>query len=209
MIRYFPMKPEEIRELTERAGNGDRAALESLLERYLPQLRAFVRLRAGPLVRARESDSDLVQSVCREVLDHADRFRHPSETAFKRWLYTTALRKIVGRRDFYLAQRRDVMREIRPKESSESQHRAQALLAQYQSFSTPSRKAILKEEVERVESAFETLSEEQREVITLAYIVGLPRNEIAAQVGKNDGAVRMILHRALAKLARQLRDGEE
>ena len=206
------MDPDEIQALTERAGQGDRAALDALLERYLPELRAFVRLRAGPMLRARESESDLVQSVCREVLDHADRFRHPSETAFKRWLYTTALRKILGRRDFYLAQKRDVLREVRPSDD-DPERRAAGLMSFYQSFSTPSRQAMLREEVERIEGAFETLNDEQREVVTLAHIVGLPRTEIAAQIGKSEGAVRMILHRALAKVARQLRviedDAEE
>lgn len=195
------MESDEIQALTERAGEGDREALDALLECYLPELRAFVRLRAGPMIRARESESDLVQSVCREVLDHADRFRHPSEMAFKRWLYTTALRKIIGRRDFYLAEKRDVMREVRPEESS---RRAEGLLACYQSFSSPSRRVMLQEEVERIEAAFETLSEEQREVITLAHIVGLTRAEIAEQLGKSEGAVRMILHRALARVAREL-----
>lgn len=202
------MDPEEIQALTDRAGRGDREAIETLLEQYLPELRAFVRLRAGPMIRARESDSDLVQSVCREVLDHADRFRHPSETAFKRWLYTTALRKIVGRRDFYLAQKRDVLREVGPGDG-DSEQRSAGLLACYQSFSTPSRQAMLREEVERIENAFEELSEEQREVITLAHVVGLSRAEIAAHLGKNEGAVRMILHRALAKVARLLRTPEE
>ena len=202
------MEPDEIQSLTDRAGQGDRAALDLLLESYLPGLRAFVRLRAGPMVRARESESDLVQSVCREVLDHADRFRHPSEMAFKRWLYTTALRKIVGRRDYYLAAKRDVLREIRPNDD-ESSRRAASLLACYQSFSTPSRQVMLQEEVERIESVFESLSDEQREVITLAHIVGLPRAEIAAQMGKSEGAVRMILHRALARVARKLRDGDD
>ena len=78
--------PEDVLALKEAACAGDRAALDALMVRYLPQLRAFVRLRAGPLVRVHESSSDLVQSVCREVIQNAERFRHPSESAFKQWL---------------------------------------------------------------------------------------------------------------------------
>ena len=200
-----PQGEEEIRRLTEAAGQGDREALEVLLERYLPQLRAFVRLRAGALVRARESSSDLVQSVCREVLEHIDRFQHPSESAFKRWLYTTALRKILNRRDFYLAQKRDVLREV-PIEAgasnaSGSPERDRGLLACYGRFSTPSRGAMLREEIERIESAFELLSEEHREVITMAHVVGLSRKEIAESMGRSEGAVRVLLHRALVKMS--------
>jgi DNA-directed RNA polymerase specialized sigma24 family protein len=53
-------------------GPGDQLAIEALLERHLPGLRAFVRLRAGPAVRTRESTTDVVQSACREVLAHFD-----------------------------------------------------------------------------------------------------------------------------------------
>lgn len=187
--------------LTAAAAAGDRHALETLLERHLPALRAYIRMRAGAVVRRHESNSDLVQSVCREVLENASRFRHPSEAAFRRWLFTTALRKIVDRRDFHQAQRRDVGREARP--AGETAQRA--LLDAYHTFSTPSQGAVVQEELARIEAAMEELSDEQREVVGLAHLVGLSRAEIAEQLGKSEGAVRMILHRALARLAVLLR----
>lgn len=191
---------DEVSQLAERAAQGDRAALDRLLELYLPELRAFVRLRAGAVVRSRESNSDIVQSVCREVIQHADRFRFPSEPAFKQWLYTTALRKIVNRKDFYLAQKRDAQRELRLS-SGDGSNAEKRLFDCYRSFSSPSRNMMIKEEIERVERAFEELSEEHREVITLAHVVGLSRAEIAEQMGKSEGAVRVLLHRALARVS--------
>jgi len=196
---------EDVGRLAERAAGGDRAALDRLLELYLPELRAFVRLRAGPFVRARESSSDIVQSVCREVIQHADRFQFPSEVAFKQWLYTTALRKIVNRKDFYLAQKRDAQREV-PYSEGEDSTADRQLFDCYRSFASPSRQAMLREEVERVERAFEDLPEEYREVITLAHVVGLSRAEIAEQMGKSEGAVRVLLHRALARVSTLLAD---
>ena len=201
------MDDPDVLALTEAAGRGDRDAVEALLERYIPELRAFVRLRAGAMIRARESHSDLVQSVCREVLTHLGRFRHPSENAFKRWLYTTALRKIVGRREFYLAGKRDVLRNVPLDRESDDSRRAE-LLATYSSFTTPSHHAMVREEVERIEAVFEDVPEEYREVITLAHVVGLSRAEIAEQMGRSEGAVRMLLHRALAQVARKLREVE-
>jgi RNA polymerase sigma-70 factor (ECF subfamily) len=65
-----------------------------------------------------------------------------------------------------------------------------------------------REELERVERAFDTLRDEQREVISLAHVVGMSRAEIAAQLGKSEGAVRTMLSRALAELAERLDDGE-
>lgn len=173
--------------------------MRTLLELHLGDLRAFVRLRAGPELRLREASSDLVQSVCREVLEHADRFQHPNESAFRRWLFTTALRKIADRADHWHAQKRDVARE----ETLPSRDDG-ALLRCYSSFASPSRIAMAREEIERVEKAFEHLTEEQREVITLAHVVGLSRAEIAAHMGRSEGAVRVLLHRSLARLTEVL-----
>lgn len=42
----------------------------------------------------------------------------------------------------------------------------------------------------------------------LAHVVGLSRAEIAERLGKSEGAVRVLLHRALARLADVLADAE-
>lgn len=175
----------------------------ALLAEHLPGLRAFVRLRAGAMIRARESSSDLVQSVCREVIEHAGRFKHPSAKAFKQWLYTEALRKVQNRAEHWQAQRRDAAREVAldasARESGESE-----LLACYATLSTPTRNLIAREEVERFERAFEQLGDEHREVITLAHLVGLSRQEIADQTGRSEVAVRSLLYRGMARLAELL-----
>lgn len=193
---------EDSARLAEQAALGNEVALRTLLELHLGDLRAFVRLRAGPELRRREASSDLVQSVCREVLEHGDRFQHPNESAFRRWLFTTALRKIADRADHWHAQKRDVARE----EALPSRDKTgdAALLRCYSSFASPSQVAMAHEEIERVENAFEHLTEEQREVITLAHVVGLSRAEIAAHMQKSEGAVRVLLHRSLARLTEVL-----
>jgi len=193
--------PDESAHLAEKAAAGDAGAMQTLLEMHLEGLRAFVRLRTGPELRQRESSSDLVQSVCREILEQAHRFQHPSESAFRRWLYTTALRKISDRAEHWRAQKRDAGRE----QAFPSQGEA-GLLQRYASFSSssPSQHAMVREEVERVERAFGELTEEQREVITLAHVAGLSRAEIAEQMGRTEGAVRVLLHRSLARLAEVL-----
>jgi hypothetical protein len=62
--------------------SGDAEALARLLTGFLPELRAFVRLRLGPELRARETSSDLVQSVCREVLADLDQFEYRGSPSF-------------------------------------------------------------------------------------------------------------------------------
>lgn len=196
------MSDDDTAALAEAAARGDAVAIETLLERHMPGLRAFVRLRAGDELRRRESNSDLVQSVCREVLQNMDRFRHPTATAFRRWLYTTAMRKIVNRAEYWRAEKRAAAQDaLAP--SAVDQRR---LLSCYESFSSPSRHVMVKEEIERVERAFGDLTDEQRQVVTLAHVVGLSRAEIAAELGLSEGNVRVILHRALARLSEILSD---
>lgn len=188
-----------------KASQGDAPALDTLLERYLPGLRAYVRLRAGPRLLEKESSSDLVQSVCRDILENLDRFQFEGETGFRRWLFKTAQRKIADRYEFYGAKKRDMAREKRPAVRS-SAGGDEALLECYRSFYTPSHQAMAREELARVEGAFLSLPEEQREVVVQAKILGLSRAEIAEAMGKSEGAVRTLLYRALARLSEVLED---
>jgi RNA polymerase sigma-70 factor (ECF subfamily) len=68
--------------------------------------------------------------------------------------------------------------------------------------STPSELAIKNEELAALEACFEQLPEDYRQVIVAARLLGQSHGEIAADLGRNEGAVRMLLHRAMAKLAR-------
>ena len=70
---------------------------------------------------------------------------------------------------------------------------------------TPSRNVVVREELARIEAAFDQLPDEYREVITLARIVGLSHGEIGIRSGRNETAVRKLLSRARARRA-TLRD---
>ncbi|HTE05578.1 MAG TPA: sigma-70 family RNA polymerase sigma factor [Planctomycetota bacterium] len=198
---------ERNRILVEAAAAGDAAAVDTLLAQHLPGLRAYVRLRAGPVLRARESASDLVQSVCRDVLENIGRFRYPGESAFKAWLFATAMRKIADRAEYWTAGKRDVGREVLALDASAGGSGADRELADvYRSVCTPSRVAMGREVMERLETAFEKLGEDHREVIVLARIVGLSRAEIAERMARTEASVRNLLSRALAELASHLAD---
>jgi len=195
-----------ILQLVERAAQGDQAAVERLLELHLPSVRAFVRAHMGKQLRAKESSSDIVQSVCRELLTHQDRFRHPSEGAFAAWLFTTARRKISNRVRDLERLKRDAGREV-PAGDGGSQGDFAAIGAAYTRFTSPSAAVMRREEIERLEDALEKMTPEHREVLTLAHLAGLSRKEIAEQIGSNEEAVRAMLHRAMARLSLLLEDG--
>jgi RNA polymerase sigma-70 factor (ECF subfamily) len=186
-------------ELLDRAAAGDQDALDELFSKYLPVLRAFLRLRMSPALRVKESCSDLAQSTCREVLEHLDRFDHRGEAGFRQWLFTTAWRKVAKKYRYYGRDKRDVGLEQPAAAASDG---GDEQLAQvYQTLSTPSRQLMRNEQIERLEAAFERLPEHYREVITLSRVVGLSHKEVAASMGRTEGATRVLLHRALGELA--------
>lgn len=167
----------------------------TLLERYLPRLRAFVRLRVDAAVRQRESCSDLVQSVCRQVLEGAPGFEYRSEEAFRGWLFRTALNKLRERARFHRAQRRHAKHERGEAPPGDDQR-----LPAYLRITTPTQAADAHELAERIERAFDRMPEDYREVITLSRIVGLSRSEVAKAMERSEGAVSMLLSRALLEL---------
>ncbi len=107
---------------------------------------------------------------------------------------------VLNHAKYWQRDKRDAGREARRPGGSPSQSGA-SFSNCYRSLVTPSREVVAKEEVERFETAFETLSEDYREVISLSRVVGLSQKKIALQMERSELAVRQLLHRALAALA--------
>lgn len=183
----------EVAGLVGQATSGDPAALHALLERYLPDLDGYVRRHTGAQLAQKESRSDLVQSVCREVLEDlaGGGFEWRGEAPFRQWLYQAALNKIQGKARYHGAQRRDADRE-QPLASDAS------LPAQR----TPSMSAVDAEERERFRRALAQLPEAQRQIVEWSHFEGLPHKQIAERLGVTEAHSRMLLSRALAQLAR-------
>ncbi|MEM7260367.1 MAG: sigma-70 family RNA polymerase sigma factor [Planctomycetota bacterium] len=179
--------------------------IDALIERHLPSLNAFVRVRTGPKLGTKESISDLVQSTCREVLRTAEKLPELDEAGFKYWLFTMAERKILNKVRHWEAGKRDVGREAGGMSIAEEQQ----LLRSYGGFHSPSHAAVLGDEIERVESALQDLPGDYRDVIVLHHVVGLPHREIAARMDRSEAAVRQLLSKALARLVRILRTKEK
>lgn len=187
--------------LVRRAASGQSEAVEALLKRHLPDLHTFIRLRSGKVLRTKEHSEDLVQSVCREVLEDLHEYPLESEGRFRYWLFRAAERKVVDRARYWAREKRDVKREAPLHASNPAgtpEYDGQA------ASGTPSQVASAREQADRLERALATLSDQHRQVILLHRIVGLSHAEIGEQWGKSAGAVKSLLHRALAKLGNQL-----
>jgi len=186
---HDPAEPSESSILS--ASRGDPAGLADVLRAYLPRLQRFVHLRLGVELRGREDTVDIVQSTVRELLEE-ERFEWRGEPEFRGWLFQAALNKIREKARFHGRGKRAADREAGPVDGSAF------FVEALRDLTTPSRVAIA------LERAFATLTEPQREVVSLARIAGLPHAAIAARLGKSEVAVRQLLVRALSALGKTL-----
>ncbi|MBL8863078.1 MAG: sigma-70 family RNA polymerase sigma factor [Planctomycetes bacterium] len=178
----------------------ERAELEELLARHVGPLRSYVRLRSGAALRHAEPPSDVLQSALREVLSRAPSFRFTTEAAFRRWVHTIALHKIVSKTRLHAAARRGAGRTQElasglwdvPARDDGSRH------------ATPSRDAERREDLERLQVALDRLDDQDREIVCLRRIFDVPVAEIAAATGLAESTVRWRLARALTELASAL-----
>lgn len=192
---------DPLRETIDHATSGDAGAIEALLIRFLPGLRGYLARHAGPIIGARESPDDLAQSVCLEVLERlgSERLEYRGEAQFRQWLYQAALHKLQMRHRYYRRERRDVAREAAPAAGDEQRSQWEALFA---ASGTPSQGAMRREDLARLQRAIEELPPEQHEIIRLARIEGLAHRDIAARLGVTESHARVLLARAMARLAR-------
>jgi len=186
--------------LVHRAQRGEPGALDQLIEDHLPDLRAYVRLQIDPGLRVRESVSDVVQSACREVLEGLPRFEYRGAGSFRAWLFTAALNSVRKKGRFHRAQRRDVAREVRTERGEGNAVPLELYAGLCTLPTTPSELAVAREQAELVERAMDRLPADEREVLLLSRIVGLPRHEVAARMGRSDVAVGSLLKRAIVRL---------
>jgi RNA polymerase sigma-70 factor (ECF subfamily) len=108
--------------------------------------------------------------------------------AFAGWLFTIARHDLVDRGR--AARRRTVEPVADPPDVERAPDPADQVLERL--------------DADRVRSALQLLTDEQREVLLLKFAGGLSNEEAAAAVGKPLGAVKSLQHRGLAALRRAL-----
>ena len=194
-------RDQENADLVARAKQRDRAAVEQLLVRHQPNLEAFVRLRMGPALRGLMTAPDVVQSVCREALADLSDFDFRGEAPFRHWLFVRAENKLREKHRFHHAEKRD-----RDKEQPIGD--ATTALSAYQTLVTPSKDVEVKEQMRRIEAAFDMLPADYRDAITLHKLCGLSHAEIAERLQKSEGAVRNLVYRGISRLAMLVDGGD-
>ncbi len=190
---------DSFQQLVERAKNGEGRAIEELICPHLSAMTAFVRLRLPANVERRESAADVVQSVCRQVIQDLPGLQASNETGFKSWLYRALKNELINKLEYHRAGKRDVAREVGQTFGSIVDD---AVLAQsYARAITPSQLLSTKEEIARIEATFDQLPPDYRDVILYVGIAQLTYQEAASLMERTEDSVRQLTFRARARLA--------
>jgi RNA polymerase sigma-70 factor (ECF subfamily) len=188
-------------QIVARLRSGEEAALVEFLQTNHEGLLAFIRSRIGSQLQKKVEPEDILQEVSIEAL-RVQRQTDLSSWDPLHWLFQLCERKIIdAHRKFFAAKKRDAGREAAIPDGSHAAGLANLLAA---SMTTPSQAFSRDQRQLRMLAALETLPEDQREVLRLRYLVGLPSKEIAAKFDKTDGAMRVMISRALSRLNEML-----
>jgi RNA polymerase sigma-70 factor (ECF subfamily) len=169
-------------QLVARAIEGDREAFGDLYERHLAAIYRYIYYRVGEPHEA----EDLTEVVFLRAWEALGRYRS-GDAPLMVWLYRIAHNLLIDRYR--------TAKELVP---LEEHHPDGALHHQ------PERVMEVREEHHRLAKALQQLDPAQQQVLTLRFIAELSHAETATIMGRSEGAVRVLQHRALAALRTML-----
>jgi RNA polymerase sigma-70 factor, ECF subfamily len=185
----------------------DQPVCEQRLERYRDYLRLLARLQLSVRLQAKLDASDIVQQALLQAHAGLGQFRGQTEAEWLAWLRTILANTLAAAGRRFSAEARDPGRERSLEvELDESSSRMEGLLAADQS--SPSERAVRADELLRLARALNSLPVDQRQVVELHHLKGLPIAEVAQVMDRTRPAVVGLLYRGLKRLRELLQDQE-
>src|SRR6059036_3485534 len=177
-----------IRELVARAQQGDREALEELYLLHFDRIYSYLHMSVGN----RHDAEDLTTQTFLKMLEAIGRFRWRA-APFSAWLFRIAHNLAM---DHFRATKR-----WQPEEEVPEPEPDESTSAEAGAFESIGRKSMLE--------LIEDLSPEQQQVLTLKFVFNFANAEAATILGKTEGAIKSLQHRALVSLQKQLEKREQ
>jgi len=172
--------------LIERAKRYDQKAISELYKRHVQDIYRYIYYRVGDVNVA----EDLTAEVFLRALEGLAGFTYRG-VPFSAWLYRIAHARVM---DHFRQQAR---RELLPLD--------ERLVA---TGKGPQATVEARLDCEELQSAIAQLTTDQQQVIILKFVEGLSNAEAARILGKTEGAVKALQHRALNSLQRTMRREE-
>jgi RNA polymerase sigma-70 factor (ECF subfamily) len=179
----MPVSAEIEQETVDRAREGHQQALADIYDWYLPRIYRYVLARVGNVAEA----EDLTEDIFLRMLGAIGDYRRRS-VPFSAWLFRIAHNHVVS----YF--RRN---GVRGRQGALHEGIVDAKPG-------PASTVEMRLAVEEVVRATQDLPEAQREVIALRFAVGLSVAETAQVLGKREGNIKALQHKAVVKLQKVL-----
>jgi RNA polymerase sigma-70 factor (ECF subfamily) len=178
---------DQIRKLVDRAQHRDRAALEELYLLHFDRIYSYLHMSVGN----RHDAEDLTTQTFLKMLEAIGKFRFQA-APFSAWLFRIAHNLAM---DHFRANKR-----WQPEEEVPEPEPDEATSAEAGAFESIGRRSMLE--------LIENLSPEQQQVLTLKFVFNFANAEAATILGKTEGAIKSLQHRALVTLQKQIEHRE-
>lgn len=173
-----PQENNDLSQIIARAQKGESNAFGELYDRYASMILRFLYIRT----RETESAKDLTQEVFMRVMKGIRTFEYRGEKSFLGWLYTIAHNVMIAqarRKQSQLTSLDDSIDLIDPRSHERVIGAFERVLLQH---------------------AISQLTSDQQQVLTMKFFADLTNQEIATVLGRSEGAVKALQHRALHSL---------
>ncbi|MCA1675064.1 MAG: sigma-70 family RNA polymerase sigma factor [Actinobacteria bacterium] len=175
---------EEVWDLVDRAKEGDRAAFEELYRLHVDPIKRYLQIRVGDTHDA----EDLTTQTFLKMLESIGRYNRRA-VPFGAWLFRIAHNLAV---DHFRATRR-----WRPADEVPEPLGRHEPSAEDKALDSLAHKRMLK--------LMNRLSGDQQKVLTLKFVLDYSNGEAATILGKSEGSVKSLQHRALDTLSVAMR----
>src|ERR1700751_3161664 len=173
----------DLRRLVELAQKGDRESLEGLYLLHFDRIYSYLHVSVGN----RHDAEDLTTQTFLKMLESIGKFRWQS-APFSAWLFRIAHNLAM---DHFRATKR-----WQPEEEVPEPEPDESTSAEAGALESIGRKSMLE--------LIEELSPEQQQVLTLKFVLNFAKADVATILGKTEGAIKSLQHRALVSLQKQL-----
>jgi RNA polymerase sigma-70 factor (ECF subfamily) len=178
---------KRVRALVDRAQRGDRDALEELYLIHFDRIYSYLHVSVGN----RHDAEDLTTQTFLKMLESIGKFRWRS-APFSAWLFRIAHNLAM---DHFRATKR-----WQPEDEVPEPPVDESTSAETGALESIGRKSMLE--------LIEDLSPEQQQVLTLKFVFNFANAEAATILGKSEGAIKSLQHRAIVSLQKQLEERE-
>jgi RNA polymerase sigma-70 factor (ECF subfamily) len=174
---------DDVRALVDRAKRGDREAVEELYLLHFDRIYSYLQMSVGNTHDA----EDLTNQTFVRMIEAIDRFEW-RKVPLSAWLFRIAHNLAMD----HFRSRRRWQPEEEPPEPPEGAERS----AEEEAFQAMGQRSMFE--------MIEGLSADQQQVLTLKFVFDFSNAEVGTILGKSEGAVKSLQHRALGSLQRQL-----